>query len=129
MVFRLRLTPLVVRLLFPWVGIAFAMGVHAQEPAPAPTPKLDGHTLFVERGCAHCHGPLAAGAQDAPDLHGVGQRMKPEEIRSQIVSGGKSMPAFGDALTPEETDTLVEWVRSLKSTPTTKSKAHRHGSW
>ena len=76
--------------------------------------KLDGHTLFNEKGCAHCHGPEAAGTDDAPTLNGVGKRMPPEGIRKQIVEGGKSMPAFGDALTPEETDTLIIWLRSLK---------------
>ena len=107
--------------------IASTVNSRSQEPTPPTPAKLDGHTLFVERGCAHCHGPDAAGTQDAPNLQGVTQRLKPEEVRSQIVNGGKSMPAFGDMLTAEETDTLLVWLRSLKAAPKAKASSHHRG--
>ena len=83
--------------------------------SPAPAVALDPHALFTDKGCAHCHGPEAAGTDKAPDLRTLGHRMKVDEIRHQIVDGGKEMPAFGEALTPEETDALVAWVHSLKA--------------
>ena len=102
----------------------------AQEPAASPVPTTstaptapaDAHTLFNDRGCAHCHGPEAGGTERGPDLRLRGRKLKPDEIRHQIVDGGKEMPAFGDALTPEETDALVAWVHTLKPARKAKSR-------
>ncbi len=104
------------------VSLLLCLGASAQAPA-TPAPPADPHALFADKGCAHCHGPDAAGSDKGPDLRPLGHKMKPDEIRHQIVDGGKEMPAFGDALSPEETDALVAWVHNLK--PMRKSKSPR----
>ena len=106
------------------VCLLTSLGVSAQTASqPTPATPADPHALFSDKGCAHCHGPEAAGTGKGPDLRPLGRKMKPDEIRHQIVDGGKEMPAFGEALSPEETDALVAWVHSLK--PARKEKASR----
>ena len=79
-------------------------GQNAQVPAAAPVSAI---VLFRDSGCSHCHQWQGEGGHKGPDLTGVRKKLKVEAIRQQIVEGGGAMPAFGDALTPEQTDALV----------------------
>lgn len=87
-----------------------------QVDAPAtPRPIItDGPTLFRERGCAHCHEIEGVGGEKGPDLSGVGRRMKKDAIEKQIVDGGDTMPAFGQALPSEEIAALVSYLHKCK---------------
>ncbi len=80
-----------------------------------------GATLFHESGCEHCHGPDARGTENGPDLSTVGKRLKKEQIERQIREGGLSMPAFGDALQPDQIQALVAFLHEKRKPSPAKS--------
>ena len=70
--------------------------------------------LFHERGCEHCHGVDGRGGELGPDLSTVGKRWKKPQIEHQIHDGGGGMPAFADALQPDEITALVEYLHTKR---------------
>jgi ubiquinol-cytochrome c reductase cytochrome b subunit len=103
------------------LALVCAVGVSArpQQPVPEAVPTLpppitDGPLLFRERGCAQCHTIRGLGGHKGPDLSGVGRRLKNPAIERQIVQGGDTMPAFGDALQPVEVTALVKYLRHCR---------------
>jgi len=97
---------------------AFALVSCAEEPKPQDRSMLppaangtDGHTLFL-KNCAHCHGATAHG-DEGPDLHNLD--WTDEQIAKRIRNGKKGeMTAFEGKLTPEQINTIVAYVRTLK---------------
>lgn len=73
--------------------------------------------LFHERGCEHCHGVDGRGGELGPDLSTVGRRWKKPQIEHQIHDGGGGMPAFADALQPDEITALVEFLHTKRKAP------------
>jgi mono/diheme cytochrome c family protein len=76
-----------------------------------------GQELFVQKGCAHCHGADGIGTDNGPSLMTVGKRLKKNEIARQIEDGGKQMPPFKDVLTGDETRKLVDYLAHKKKVP------------
>ena len=76
-----------------------------------------GAQVFNANGCLHCHTMGSTGGTRGPNLSGIGRTAKPEEMRKQIVQGGKGMPAFGEVLQPKELDDLIAYLRSCKAKP------------
>jgi cytochrome c553 len=72
--------------------------------------KARGTELFATKGCAHCHGPAGVGGGKGPDLQLVRTRLHRGQIVAQIHDGGKSMPDFGDQLTPGQIDDLATYL-------------------
>ena len=70
--------------------------------------------MFHEKGCEFCHGVNGIGTDKGPDLSGVGRLLHKPEIEKQIHDGGKQMPAFGDSLTNDEVQQLVEYLAAKK---------------
>jgi cytochrome c oxidase subunit 2 len=82
----------------------------------------EGRQIFDEQGCTGCHTLEAAGATETigPNLDEVLPQRAPDEIRNSIIDpdselspgfGRGIMPdTFGDALSPEELDTLVRYL-------------------
>jgi mono/diheme cytochrome c family protein len=85
--------------------------------------------------CTVCHGDdLAGGVTNAPTLHGIGEGPNMDNLQQlaadnpdtwihlwidgtgQEVAGIErlGMPAFGDQLTSDEIDTLVEYLKTLQ---------------
>jgi len=105
--------------------IAVACGAAATPtavPAPAPTsagtssspipPKVHGAQLFVEKGCAACHGQNGEGSAIAPALPGH----TAEQVRRQVRNPIGLMPKFGpERLNDEELEELIEFITGLKS--------------
>jgi mono/diheme cytochrome c family protein len=89
-----------------------------QQSSPAPAssndPRTRGAQAFTENGCPQCHTIRQHGGTKGPDLTTVGRRLNEEQIRSQILKGGKQMPAFGGILETAETDDLVAYLLSLR---------------
>jgi mono/diheme cytochrome c family protein len=77
-------------------------------------PRIRGAQAFAESGCPQCHTIRHSGGTKGPDLSGVGRRLTEEQIRNQIVNGGKQMPPFGGVLQLTEADDLVAYLHSLR---------------
>ena len=95
---------------------AFSCALVVAEP-PAENSRalrIEGATLFQEKGCAHCHGSDAHGTDRAPTLARCGKRLHAAGIEKQIREGGKQMPAFGDSLNDDEVRALVEFIKHQK---------------
>lgn len=93
-------------------GLAVLLAVlHPARPALAGSSAKDrGAELFHTKGCDHCHGPAGVGGGKGPDLQLVRQRLKRDQILTQIHDGGKSMPDFGDKLTADEINDLASFL-------------------
>jgi ubiquinol-cytochrome c reductase cytochrome b subunit len=78
---------------------------------------LQGAQLFQQQGCISCHAIAGTGGQRGPDLTYVGSRLTPDQLTWRILNGGTNMPAYGDTLTPQETDSLVSFL-SQRTQPT-----------
>lgn len=76
-----------------------------------------GRALFQEKGCSYCHMMSGAGGVKGPALDGVGKRRSKEAIENQIRNGSMIMPAFGDALTPQEIDAIAEFLHKSITAP------------
>lgn len=76
-----------------------------------------GRAFFQEKGCAYCHMMGGVGGVKGPALDDVGKRRSKEAIENQIRNGSLIMPAFGDALTPEEIDAIAEFLHKSISAP------------
>jgi len=77
-------------------------------------PRVRGAHAFAGNGCPQCHTIRHSGGAKGPDLSGVGRRLSEEQIRTQILNGGKQMPPFGDVLQLTEADDLVAYLHSLR---------------
>lgn len=90
-------------------------------PAPAGnTPRARGAQAFTDYGCPQCHTIHNHGGTKGPDLSDIGRRLKEEQIRTQILKGGKQMPSFGGIIQAVEADDLVAYLGSLREDEKTK---------
>jgi mono/diheme cytochrome c family protein len=115
-----KLTSLALLSLF----VAFSLSQSLPRPAAATTASpVHGARLFVESGCAHCHGPAGSGGDRGPDLKDIGRRMTVAKMTTQIHDGGQSMPPFGDVLAPQDITDVVAYLRAKRkpSVPATPS--------
>jgi mono/diheme cytochrome c family protein len=82
----------------------------------------DGQALYAEL-CQRCHGsggvptpPMVArhGVKDLTSAE-VQAGMSDDELREQIVYGSRNrqMPAFGGAISDDQIDAVIEYVRTL----------------
>jgi ubiquinol-cytochrome c reductase cytochrome b subunit len=69
-----------------------------------------GARTFEQRGCLNCHRIAGVGGERGPDLTRVGGRLSSDALTSRILNGGRNMPAYGTALSPEEVSGLVEFL-------------------
>jgi cytochrome c oxidase subunit 2 len=99
-----------------------------QEPAPAPTTPaaVAGEEVFGNY-CISCHAVTSDKMSLGPNLKGFADRetvggfrenndtwLREWIINPQEVKPGATMPAFGDALTEEELNNLIQYIRTLK---------------
>lgn len=77
--------------------------------------EVAGAALFLDKGCAHCHGADLAGTKKAPALPATLRKDKMwtvPKLTGQILDGGPKMPPFRDSLTDEEAAQLVAYLRA-----------------
>ena len=75
----------------------------------------EGHALYVRMNCAGCHAYTAKGNM-GPDLTDAYWRYGgyPVQIYKSIHDGrAQGMPAWGDALPPQEIWKIVAWIQTL----------------
>jgi len=90
------------------IGYAvFMPGKLAVEPAAAPQDNK-GELIFTGT-CLNCH---ATGA--APDLKGVTDRLKEEDIKNLIKNGRNTMPAIGHLYSNKEIDQVYEYLEDYR---------------
>jgi cytochrome c6 len=82
---------------------------------PTPADEAVGKQIFMEGAgglpaCAICHTLAAVGATGniGPDLDQL--RPEAEKIRAAVLDGVGVMPPFGEVLSAEEIDAVVEYV-------------------
>jgi mono/diheme cytochrome c family protein len=93
-------------------------GAQEQQQEKQPDQPLDGAVLTKQKGCVYCHGEHLEGTEGkAPSLRSVGLRRDKTFIEGQIRNGGQSMPPFGEALTNDEIQTLVQYLSQMKEAP------------
>jgi ubiquinol-cytochrome c reductase cytochrome b subunit len=93
----------------PWAPV-----LHA-ELQPSAVAGLQGDAargahLFEEEACLACHIVGGVGGQRGPDLTFVGDRLSREQLIWRILYGGNNMPAYGQTLSPDELNALVEFL-------------------
>ncbi len=70
-----------------------------------------GHTLFIAKGCAACHGQNAEGTSIAPALPGHNEQM----VKNQVRNPRFQMPAFGlSQVSDEELDEIAAFIANLE---------------
>lgn len=76
---------------------------------------LTGSELFI-MGCSYCHGLDLEGSELAPDL-GPGSEAEEESDRRlvrRITEGEDEMPSFGNILTEDQIQLLVDYIRKAQ---------------
>ncbi len=78
-----------------------------------------GAALFKENGCFDCHKLNGVGGDTGPALNGVGARLDADRIRQQlmdptVLNPDSEMPAFGDQLSEDDINLLVEFLTKLQ---------------
>lgn len=100
----------------PWTGWP------SGEPPPVPefveiSPMAEeGRQLFAAYGCNSCHAVAGVGPRVAVDIADIAERRSREEMRSFIVEPPENiaMPAYGQRLTDEEIERLVDFVHTAQ---------------
>jgi mono/diheme cytochrome c family protein len=78
----------------------------------------DGHRgalVFHTQSCERCHSITGVGGDRAPDLGSVGKRLRPNQIKTQILQGGHGMPPFHHVLTNDQVKDLVVFLASCRT--------------
>ncbi len=93
----------------------------APTPAPAPTPTptstltdnaAAGRQLFIDKGCAACHGQNAEGTDIAPALPGHNA----EQVKRTVRSPKGNMPRFSfEQISDDELEMIAAYTESLAS--------------
>ncbi|MEO5918216.1 MAG: cytochrome c [Candidatus Limnocylindrales bacterium] len=79
-----------------------------------------GQLLFVNYGCAACHGLASQGGVVGPDLD-PGE-LSPSEFRRDVRSGPKGMPAFVERiLDDDDLDSIFAFLRAIRQGVSTTS--------
>ncbi|WP_420238118.1 cytochrome b N-terminal domain-containing protein [Telmatobacter bradus] len=73
-----------------------------------------GALVFQEKQCRNCHAVGGVGGKRGPELDAVATRMTEDQMVRQVLQGGGNMPAYGKALSPDETTALVHYLRTLR---------------
>ena len=95
----------------PWAPIA----IDGATLPPAVIAGLDpverlGAQEFITKGCFACHAVGGAGGRRGPDLSEVAGRLGYDRIVTRILNGGGGMPAYANALSPDEVESLARFL-------------------
>ena len=95
--------------------LSYMEKVRVGAPVPQVSPQTRTVSLILGRYCANCHMIDGDGASSAPDLTRVGASHDREWLHQWITSPEDvdpfaSMPAFGEALSADEMNTLVDYL-------------------
>jgi ubiquinol-cytochrome c reductase cytochrome b subunit len=79
----------------------------------------EGHRLFTKYSCISCHSVGGQGGKVGPELTELDVRLSADELREVIrhPPQGIAMPAYGDRLSNEEIQALVDFVLVAQTFP------------
>jgi ubiquinol-cytochrome c reductase cytochrome b subunit len=83
-----------------------------------------GAIVFQNKQCRNCHSVGGEGGQRGPELDAVASRMTEDQMVRQVLQGGGNMPAYGNALNPDETTALVDFLKTLRGGKENLQPAH-----
>jgi ubiquinol-cytochrome c reductase cytochrome b subunit len=83
-----------------------------------------GAVVFQNKQCRNCHSVGNEGGQRGPALDAVAARMTEDQMVRQVLQGGGNMPAYGNALSPDETTALVDFLKTLRGGKENLAPAH-----
>jgi ubiquinol-cytochrome c reductase cytochrome b subunit len=83
-----------------------------------------GAIVFQNKQCRNCHSVGNEGGQRGPTLDAVASRMTEDQMVRQVLQGGGNMPAYGNALSPDETTALVDFLKTLRGGTENLQPAH-----
>jgi ubiquinol-cytochrome c reductase cytochrome b subunit len=83
-----------------------------------------GAIVFQNKQCRNCHSVGGSGGQRGPELDAVASRMTEDQMVRQVLQGGGNMPAYGNALNPDETTALVDFLKTLRGGKENLQPAH-----
>jgi ubiquinol-cytochrome c reductase cytochrome b subunit len=100
----------------PWSPVMNAWSADAVQPE-----FIKGRTPLARRGavvfqlmqCRNCHALDGVGGQRGPELNRVATRLTESQLINQVLQGGGNMPAYGSALSPQQTTALVSFLETL----------------
>lgn len=72
-----------------------------------------GAVVFQQMQCRNCHSLDGVGGHRGPDLNHVATRMTESQLIRQVLQGSGNMPAYGSALSPQQTTALVGFLGTL----------------
>ncbi len=72
-----------------------------------------GAVVFQEKQCRNCHSLDGVGGKRGPELNRVATQMTESQLIRQVLQGSGNMPAYGSALSPQETTALVRFLETL----------------
>jgi ubiquinol-cytochrome c reductase cytochrome b subunit len=73
-----------------------------------------GAIVFQNKQCRNCHSVAGSGGMRGPVLDAVAAHMTEDQMVRQVLQGGGNMPAYGNALSPDETTALVDFLKTLR---------------
>jgi ubiquinol-cytochrome c reductase cytochrome b subunit len=94
----------------PWSPVLSDVTLPASVTQGLNPTALQGATVFQQKGCISCHQIAGVGGQRGPDLTHVGSRLTGDQLTWRILNGGVNMPAYGATITPQDLNTLVEFL-------------------
>jgi ubiquinol-cytochrome c reductase cytochrome b subunit len=69
-----------------------------------------GSAIFSNNGCLNCHAIGGSGGEKGPNLTYIGDKLNKDELTWRILYGGEGMPPYGQSLTAEEANVLVDFL-------------------
>ena len=106
-------------ILLPAAAALLLAGCGSQETGNGPSSQQlygsDKTAELYKAQCITCHGSDLKGRMGPmSDIHNAGSRLTAQQIKTQIEQGGSLMPAFKERLSPEEIQSLTEWLSTKK---------------
>ncbi len=101
----------------PWSPRMDAPVLPEKVVGAASGPIAEGAKVFHDKGCLYCHKMDGYGGLRGPDLSYVGDHLNAAQITTRIYGGAENMPSYNGNMTPEQLETLLDFLGSRHKHP------------